>query len=119
MSGAVRLETGLIDKQILHILTMSKEKPYISYWGELYYLLYKMKRKAEQLRQNIMLYHLPSGTMIFNYRKKRFIAMIPDMNIALKDHELADALFKGALVPEASLQAEPEDEQIRQRVLVP
>ena len=74
----------------------------MSYWGELFYLLYQIRRKSEAMKQDLPVYVLPSGQMIYSWAKCRFIAILPDMNIHLTEQELVDALLKGILVPSDS-----------------
>src|SRR5690554_1495260 len=93
------LDSGLIDEQVNHILMLSREKPYMSFWRELFEVIYSMKRIGQKSNRNIYLYNLSSGKVIYDSNKNQFVAMLPDMNVALSDHELVDALFRGILVP--------------------
>lgn len=88
-----------LEHELLHFLTLAKQKPYISYWGEIYALLYRVRKDGKAKRQPIKLYDIPSGELIYDYEKDRFVAKLPDLNLMLKDHELTDALLRGALVP--------------------
>ena len=93
------LDSGLIDEQVNDILMLAREKPYMSFWGELFELIYFIKRIGQKLNRNIYLYNLSSGKVIYDSHKNQFVAMLPDMNVALTDHELVDALFRGILIP--------------------
>lgn len=95
----VQLEPSQVSEQIKQFLLLAKRKPYMSYWGELFHILYTMRRMGQRDRRDIDLYNLAAGKVIFDWRRDRFLALLPDMTITLTDQELVDALLRGILVP--------------------
>lgn len=91
----------MFDVNLCRLLTLAKEKPHISYWGEVYYLLYSVRKQGRATKKSMVLYNLPSGRMMYSYLKNCFVAVLPNMNINLQIHELTDALLMGRFIPSA------------------
>lgn len=91
----------MLHEKINRLLSLAKEKPHLSYWGEVYYLLYSVRKQGRVKNKSIVLYDLPAGKMTYSHLKDCFVAVLPDMNISLQVHELTDALLMGRFVPAA------------------
>lgn len=102
------MKTNAFIDQILTYLALSKQKPYLSYWGELFALLYQIRKEGRAANQDILLYDLPTGRLKYSYEKDRFAAELPEMNILLKADELIDSWIRGILVPSPPSGAEHE-----------
>lgn len=98
------LNLDMLDRKLCRLLTLANEKPHISYWGEVYYLLHNVRKQGREARKSIVLYDLPAGKMTYSHLKNCFVAVLPDMNISLQVHELTDALLMGRFVPSAAKQ---------------
>jgi hypothetical protein len=93
------MQRETFEHELHRFLDLAKQKPYISYWGEVYALLYQVRKNGKAQRKHIKLYDIPSGEVVYDYERDRFVAKLPDLNLILEDHELTDALMRGALVP--------------------
>lgn len=67
----------------------------LPFWGEVFVLLHEMKKVPAG---EMPLYELePAGEVVYDRQRRSFIVRIPDMDIVMKDAELADAIVKKGL----------------------
>lgn len=93
-------EIELLVKDLKKYLYLAVRKPYISYWGELFYILYKIKKLVNEPGRYITLYDIyPVGTIDYDANSRLFIAKLPELLIKLQDINLVDALLKGSFKP--------------------
>ncbi|MCS7459572.1 hypothetical protein N0M98_05410 [Paenibacillus doosanensis] len=67
----------------------------LPFWGEVFAVLHQMK-KVPVDRMPLYRIH-PIGEVAYDASKRRFIVRIPDVDITMKDAELADAIVKQGL----------------------
>ncbi|MFE5322448.1 hypothetical protein ACFQ88_27595 [Paenibacillus sp. NPDC056579] len=81
--------------QFKQTIAECSRNPDLPFWGEVFVLLHQMKKVPGR---EMPLYEIaPSGEVIYDHGKRRFIVRAPDMDIVIKDSELADAIVKQRL----------------------
>jgi hypothetical protein len=90
----------LLVKDLQKYLLISKRKPYMSYWGEVFYILHSMKKKAKESGTTVFIYDIqPVGKIVYDADSHCFVALLPEISIKLRDSEFVDALLDGRLLP--------------------
>ncbi|MGD9676895.1 MAG: hypothetical protein AB7V16_00825 [Vulcanibacillus sp.] len=94
------MDIEILLKELIDILKTHKQKPYLPYWGNVFSILYKVSKMSNKNKQDIIFYHIqPAGVLKYDYRKKIFIAEIPDVTIKLPINKLADSLLQDRFLP--------------------
>ncbi len=89
-----------ITADLLRILSTYKQKPFFPVWGELFCLLWSVKRKAEIENCDVIAYSIyPVGQIIYHAREKLFVAHVPEFNIKMTLEELIQMILRGAMLP--------------------
>jgi hypothetical protein len=90
----------MLVKELQQFLSLAKRKPYISYWGEVFYILHSIKKKANELRTTVSVYDIwPAGKIVYDIDSRCFVALLPELSIKFRDNEFVDALLDGRFVP--------------------
>lgn len=93
-------KVNLFIKDLQKFLFFSKRKPYISYWGELYFILYSIKKLAHASETPLFVYDIhPVGEIVYDVNNHCFVAQLPGLSIKLQDEEFVDALLEERLLP--------------------
>ncbi|WP_028551390.1 hypothetical protein [Paenibacillus sp. UNC451MF] len=67
----------------------------LPFWGEVFSVIQQMKKIPSNQMPLYEIY--PVGGVCYDADKRRFVVKIPDMDINMKDAELADAIVKQGL----------------------
>ncbi|PKG22853.1 hypothetical protein [Niallia nealsonii] len=86
-------------KQMIHSY---KYKPYLPFWGEVYFILYKFKKNIkEEQKTNLFLYKTKAATPVFYLPDDGKICIeLPEFKIIITEEEFIDNLLKGRFWPE-------------------
>jgi hypothetical protein len=96
----------LVTAEIIRCLHAYKRKPYLPVWGELFALLYGIKRRAEQENRAVEAYAIGNDVVVFDPDIRKFRLRIGEITFCLSIEELTDALLRGAFVPKTEAAAE-------------
>ncbi|OXM83576.1 hypothetical protein [Paenibacillus rigui] len=89
--------------QLRQTITACRADEDLPFWGEVFVLLHELKKVPSS---QMPLYELePVGEVTYDRLKRLFIVRIPDMDIQMKDAELADAIVKKGLFHPKALKA--------------
>ena len=89
----------MIGEQILELVNRKRTHPAEPIWGEIFYLLYKVKRDAEKRKRPEILYHIEGMELLYLPDKKRFYLEAEGITFYLTIDELATALFERRFLP--------------------
>lgn len=96
-------ETYRIEKQILHYVDLAGKSPFLPVWGEIFNILYSIKRESDEDQKDKIAYKVQGEyLMIYQVNKKRFVLTVPGVTFNLKICELTTALLKGRFLPSNS-----------------
>lgn len=94
------MDIEILLKDLIVVLNNHKQKPYLPYWGDIFSILNNVKKIGNQKKQDIIFYHIqPAGALKYDFRKKIFIAEIPDVTIKLPINKLTDSLLQDRFLP--------------------
>lgn len=82
-------------KRMNHILELHKKKSFIPVWGEMFSVIWELKKSARKNKRNIILYDLPDGDVMYDYKKNVFTVRTNDLHFNLKDYEFVNSLLEG------------------------
>ncbi|MED4402545.1 hypothetical protein [Metabacillus fastidiosus] len=90
-----------IRTDLKNVINLYKEKPYLPLWGEILYVLRRLKKEInEETTSNIFLYEAEHSVHIFYIPKDgRIFIKLPDFNILLKQDKFIDNILKGRFWP--------------------
>ena len=89
-----------IQNDLRKIVNLYKEKPYLPFWGELFYVLQKLKTINENTNHNLFLYETEASASIFYQQSDgRFLIMLPNFNILLTQAQFIDNILEGRFWP--------------------
>ena len=89
-----------IQNDLRQIINLYKEKPYLPLWGELFYVLQKLKEIDENTQSKIFLYEIDtSASVFFQPIDGRFCITLPNFNIFLTQEEFIDNILQGRFWP--------------------
>ncbi|WP_391560629.1 hypothetical protein [Robertmurraya sp.] len=89
-----------IEQQLLHYVHLSGKNPSLPVWGEIFYILYEIKRESENNQRDIVAYRVQGEyLMIYDAKKKRFVLTVPGVTFNLKICELTTSILKGRFLP--------------------
>lgn len=97
----VNLMIANIQNDLKRVINLYKEKPYLPFWGEIFYILETFKKELNQNTQSdSFLYKTKSSVSVF-YRPidDRFCIALPEFNILLTQEEFIDNLLQGRFWP--------------------
>ncbi|GAA4834096.1 hypothetical protein GCM10023310_09460 [Paenibacillus vulneris] len=84
-----------LSEQLKRTIAECRRRTDLPFWGEVFSIIQQMKKIPSDY---MPLYELhPVGGVLYDADKRRFVVKIPDMDITLKDAELADAIVKQGL----------------------
>lgn len=93
-------QTVDIAEKIIYLLEESSNNPYFPVWGELFYILWTVKKEAEQRQTTLSLYPIhPIGYVTYDINDKLFVAHIPGCLIKMNIDELIQMLLSGSVLP--------------------
>lgn len=82
-------------EQLKQTITDCRRDATLPFWGEVFSVLQQMKKTPVD---QMPLYEIhPVGAVEYAAEKRCFVVKIPDMDITMKDAELADAIVKQGL----------------------
>ncbi|MFJ5622000.1 hypothetical protein ACIQD3_04530 [Peribacillus loiseleuriae] len=90
-----------IRNDLKKLINLYKEKPYLPFWGELFFVLQRLKKEVDKNTQsNLFLYEMEISVSVF-YQPidGKFCIMHPDFNISLTQEEYIDSILKGRFWP--------------------
>lgn len=102
--------------EIIRCLHKHKRKPYLPVWGELFALLYGIKRRAEQENREVAAYTIGNDVVVFDPAIRKFRIRIGEITFCLAIEELTDALLRGAFVPRTETAPEEAPVDLAQEV---
>lgn len=88
--------------QLIQQLLLFRTKPYLPIWGELFCTLREIRKIASGSMQKTLLFPLnPTGQLVYDSRKDRFVAEIDELNIriSMETEELIDSFIHGRFPP--------------------
>ncbi|WP_282938409.1 hypothetical protein [Paenibacillus sp. RC67] len=84
-----------LSEQLKQSISECRQDADLPFWGEVFSVIQQMKKIPSD---QVPLYEIhPIGAVFYDADKRRFIVKIPDMDIIMKDAELADAIVKQGL----------------------
>ena len=90
---------SLVTTEIISVLNEYKRKPYLPIWGEIFLLLYKVKRKAENENIAVEAYTIGKDVIVYDPTIKKFSCQIGEITFRLTIEELTDSIVDGAFMP--------------------
>ncbi|MGG3805222.1 hypothetical protein [Metabacillus fastidiosus] len=90
-----------IRTDLKNVINLYKEKPYLPLWGEILYVLRRLKKEInEETTSNIFLYEAEHSVQVSYIPKDgRISIQLPDFNILLKQDKFIDNILKGRFWP--------------------
>jgi len=94
----VSVDQQMLVGQLKETIAACRLDPDLPFWGEVFVLLHQMKQVS---RRQMPLYEIePYGEVAYDPVKRRFVVKVPELDIMMKDSELADAIVKqGMFLP--------------------
>ncbi|WP_209809587.1 hypothetical protein [Ammoniphilus resinae] len=97
MNNHKGLTTG---QQILRFVKLSQINSSLPVWGEIFHVLYKIKRSAETRNRNLIAYKVQGNhNMEYHVENKRFVLTVDEITLNLKINELTTSILKGRFLP--------------------
>jgi len=85
---------------LLSLIDIQKASPHLPHWGELFVILHDIQRLLKYAEQDVVLYPIhPTGELIYDHKKKAFIAKTPNFNVLMDKDKFIDALLSDRLRP--------------------
>jgi hypothetical protein len=91
----------MLEEQILALVRLKQRDPYHPVWGELFFLLYQVKKDAEKRKKTVKLYEVEGLDLLYLPEKKRFFLKAQGVSFFLTIEELTTAILDQRFLPKA------------------
>lgn len=89
----------MLEKEILNLLECRRELPHRPVWGEIFVLLYELKRESEKELVPKIVYKVQGNDLVYKPDKRKFILDTGEIIFSLNTEELTTSILQGRFLP--------------------